>query len=374
MLSASRILHSLRCRTSGWLMCSADTSISVPSQRSESLLTHWRSFASTQGTYFLTRVATVTSWGVDGYGKGRSRTVSTRTMFSERAYLRMSSIQSSCRCTATHLDGHGLRRWASRRLTLRRSISRRSSPFLFLICRSSGSVRSLLRSNADSQSLMRLNQQFTNPSHAQVRCAPRSSQRRSPVGSCPKIPMMNPQIRSSDGLPQRERRPTVISPDGHALPDSPERRPRRERQRHYRPEVLELLQRPAGRRPVLPGLHRATDLPFVPEDGRRADQATVQSARDRTRWSGLGCTCASRRRRPGGPVPAHAGRTWEAARHARRHLPQGAEQDPGPGEAQATRLGPDRQRDLDDPRRRREGRRLRGAAGQERGGCEVGCG
>ena len=55
-----------------------------------------------------------------------------------------------------------------------------------------------------------------------------------------------------------------------------------------------------------------------------------------------------------------------SAGDARRRLPQGAEPDPGPGEAPPADRRPDRPRDVDDARRRREGRRLRGAAGEER--------
>ena len=48
-------------------------------------------------------------------------------------------------------------------------------------------------------------------------------------------------------------------------------RPQHERLGHDRPEALELLQRPARRRAVVPGLHRATHVPAVPEDGGRAE-------------------------------------------------------------------------------------------------------
>ena len=71
---------------------------------------------------------------------------------------------------------------------------------------------------------------------------------------------------------------------------------------------------------------------------------------------------------------AHPGGARQVPGHARRHLPQGAEQDPGPGEAEAAGLRPDRPRAVDDARRRREGRRLRGAARQERRGRQVGRG
>ena len=55
-------------------------------------------------------------------------------------------------------------------------------------------------------------------------------------------------------------------------------------------------------------------------------------------------------------------------RDAGPHLPQGAEQDPGPGQAAPADRRPDRRREVDRPRRRRQGRRLRGAAGEERPG------
>ena len=48
-------------------------------------------------------------------------------------------------------------------------------------------------------------------------------------------------------------------------------------------------------------------------------------------------------------------------RHARRHLPQGAEQDPGPGQAAASHRGPHRQGTVVEPVRRRERRCLRRA-------------
>ena len=53
---------------------------------------------------------------------------------------------------------------------------------------------------------------------------------------------------------------------------------------------------------------------------------------------------------------------------AGRHLPQGAEQDPGPGQAAPADRRPDRPRAVDQPGHRCQGRRLRGPAGQERRG------
>ena len=60
----------------------------------------------------------------------------------------------------------------------------------------------------------------------------------------------------------------------------------------------------------------------------------------------------------------------QAVGHAGRHLPQGAEQDPGPGQAAPADRGPDRQGAVVEPVRRREGRRLRGVAAKERRGRE----
>jgi hypothetical protein len=53
--------------------------------------------------------------------------------------------------------------------------------------------------------------------------------------------------------------------------------------------------------------------------------------------------CCKGRRRSGDALPPHAGGTRQAHGHARRHLPQGAEQDPGPGQAAPADRGPDRQ-------------------------------
>ena len=44
---------------------------------------------------------------------------------------------------------------------------------------------------------------------------------------------------------------------------------------------------------------------------------------------------AARRRRSRSPLPPYPGRAGQAARNARRHLPQGPEQDPGPRQAEA---------------------------------------
>ena len=81
-------------------------------------------------------------------------------------------------------------------------------------------------------------------------------------------------------------------------------------------------------------------------------QATVQPAQHRPRRASTG---QSLHRLDGDALEVqyrHIARgARQAAGHARRHLPQGAEQDPGPGQAQAARLRPHRQRAVDDARR-----------------------
>ena len=68
---------------------------------------------------------------------------------------------------------------------------------------------------------------------------------------------------------------------------------------------------------------------------------------------------------------AHPGRPCATAGHARHDLPQGAEPDPGPGEAQAPDRRPDRQGELVGLGHRHQGRRLRGVAEQGRRRHEV---
>ncbi len=130
-----------------------------------------------------------------------------------------------------------------------------------------------------------------------------------------------------------------------------------------RPEAVELLQRPARRRPVVRRLRRAADLPAVPEDGRRADQAAVQPAGGRPGRARLASRCSSATatswRCTTGTSSSELG---QQPGMLGVDLPQGAEPDPGPGEAAAADRRPDRPRAVDDARRRREGRRLRGAA------------
>ena len=72
----------------------------------------------------------------------------------------------------------------------------------------------------------------------------------------------------------------------------------------------------------------------------------------------------------GVPLPAHPGDTGRAARHPGRHLPQGPEPHPGTGHAHPAGAGTDKQRGLAATQRRREGRRLRVAAGAQRPGRE----
>ena len=135
-----------------------------------------------------------------------------------------------------------------------------------------------------------------------------------------------------------------------------------------RPEALELLQRPARRRPLLRRLRRAADVPAVPQDGRRADAAAVATGRRRFPqgfdWPSLLAQGRRRRWRSTtgtlleelGKQPGMLGVIFRKA--------QNKIQDP----AKLRRLIVDlidREQWID-ARRRREGRRLRGAAREER--------
>ena len=60
-------------------------------------------------------------------------------------------------------------------------------------------------------------------------------------------------------------------------------------------------------------------------------------------WASLLARTATRWK----PTTATSWRAGQRARHARRHLPQGAEQDPGPGQAAPADRRPDRQRAVD---------------------------
>ena len=84
----------------------------------------------------------------------------------------------------------------------------------------------------------------------------------------------------------------------------------------------------------------------------------------------LACAPEAGWRRSRDSLSPYAGGTRQALGHARRHLSQGAKQNPGPGQAPPAHRGPDRQGAVVQPFRRREGRRLRGVAAKERRGRE----
>ena len=81
---------------------------------------------------------------------------------------------------------------------------------------------------------------------------------------------------------------------------------------------------------------------------RRADAAAVQPAGHRSRRATTGRACWSV---DGDELEIHYRHILEKLGtgdgHARRHLPQGAEQDPGPGQAAAADRRPDRPRAVD---------------------------
>ena len=60
----------------------------------------------------------------------------------------------------------------------------------------------------------------------------------------------------------------------------------------------------------------------------------------------------------GDPLPPHTRNPGPPDRHARRHFPQGPEQNPGAGHAHPAGPGAHQQRELAVAERRREGRRL----------------
>ena len=68
------------------------------------------------------------------------------------------------------------------------------------------------------------------------------------------------------------------------------------------------------------------------------------------------------RRRAGDALHRRSSTSWQAARHARHDLPEGAEPHPGPGQAAQADRRPDRRGELVGHRDRHQGRRLRGAA------------
>ena len=72
-------------------------------------------------------------------------------------------------------------------------------------------------------------------------------------------------------------------------------------------------------------------------------QAAVQQAVAHSQGQRLAGVAGQGWRRAGDSLPPYAGGTRQAVGHARRHLPQGAEQDPGPGQAAPADRGPDRQ-------------------------------
>ena len=72
-------------------------------------------------------------------------------------------------------------------------------------------------------------------------------------------------------------------------------------------------------------------------------QAAVQQAVADSQGLRLAELAGQGRRRAGDALPPRAGGARQASGHARRHLPQGAEQDPGPGQAAPADRGPDRQ-------------------------------
>ena len=144
---------------------------------------------------------------------------------------------------------------------------------------------------------------------------------------------------------------------------------KQQRLQQPRLQGLELRPRPARPRHQLRRLRRADHLPAVPEDGPGAHRAAGR-ALDHPGEVALGEAGAAGRRRAGAAVPPHAGGAGQGEGPDRHHLPQGAEQAHRPGQAQARGLA-DRRRDLDRHRRGREGRDLRGPAGEERGRGEV---
>ncbi len=115
-------------------------------------------------------------------------------------------------------------------------------------------------------------------------------------------------------------------------------------------------------------VEQLTYLLFLKMDEENAAPGQAQQpSRPSCGWSSL---LGAGRRRAGSAVPPHPGRAGQGQRPDRHHLPQGAEQDPGPGQA-APAGRADRRRDVDRPGHRRQGRHLRGAAGEERPGRQV---
>ena len=140
-------------------------------------------------------------------------------------------------------------------------------------------------------------------------------------------------------------------------------------------KAVELLQHPARRRAVLRRLPGAAHLPHIPQDDGRAQPPALHPAAGlpaaaHPRGLRLARPAGTGRQRTRDPLPRHPGDTGRPARHPGRHLPQGPEPDPGTGHADPAGAGADQQRELAVPQCRREGRRLRIAAGAQRPGRE----
>jgi hypothetical protein len=111
----------------------------------------------------------------------------------------------------------------------------------------------------------------------------------------------------------------------------------------HRPTPLELLQRPARRRPVLRRLRRAAHLPALPQDGRR----TAQNRRGQRhpRPPGLAEPGHPGRRRAGKPLPPDPDRTGQGSGLIPTIFRKAQNKHPGPGQAAPPRH-PHRRRDL----------------------------
>ena len=81
-------------------------------------------------------------------------------------------------------------------------------------------------------------------------------------------------------------------------------------------------------------VEQLTYLLFLKMDDEQTQlpAASPASSPPTCNWHSL---LAAGRRRAGRPLPPHPGRTGQGRRPAPDHLPQGAEQDPGPGQAAA---------------------------------------
>ena len=94
----------------------------------------------------------------------------------------------------------------------------------------------------------------------------------------------------------------------------------------------------------------------------------------RAGWTRLAQPSRSGRRGVGNPLPAHPNGASETGRDAGGDLQEGPAGDPESGNAEAPDRGPDRTRGLDVDARGREGRHLRGPAGQVGPGVSEGRG